>query len=205
MKKDIFMLIRNSIMGGFMIGMAGYCYCASTYKEVGMLLFCAGLFTICRYGFALYTGAVGYQKFTGEGVIKSWVNLLIILLVNYVVSWAVGYGLGDGTNERAKAITTTFEGLDLFTITARSIGCGICMFLAVDIWKKYSNVLGILLFVPTFLTCGFLHSIALPAFYGIQQVWVNNMVLYVALMNGVGAIVLKRLIYAGRPEFPAAK
>ena len=41
-----------------------------------------------------------------------------------------------------------------------SIGCGILIYYAVDIFKKHNSVIGILLCVPTFIICGFNHCIA---------------------------------------------
>ena len=36
-----------------------------------------------------------------------------------------------------------------------SIGCGILIYYAVDIFKKHNSAIGILLCVPTFIICGF--------------------------------------------------
>ena len=58
--------IKKSILSGLMICIGGTVYLsciALNIKPLGAFLFAAGLYTICVYGFNLYTGKVGYIAF----------------------------------------------------------------------------------------------------------------------------------------------
>ena len=50
----------NSILGGMCIGIGGVVFLSCDSKVAGAIFFCLGLFTICTFGFNLYTGKVGY-------------------------------------------------------------------------------------------------------------------------------------------------
>lgn len=55
--------IKKSILSGLMICIGGTVYLsclALNLRPLGAFLFAAGLYTICMYGFNLYTGKVGY-------------------------------------------------------------------------------------------------------------------------------------------------
>lgn len=177
------------MLAGFLIGLASFCYCQNDIKQFGMVLFCGGLFTICRYSLSLYTGMVGYVEPMNA------FRLLCVLVINVIASFLTGYFFNYGhINDFAYGIVNNFNTMTYMDVFIKSFGCGVCMFLAVDIWKKYNSVIGIMLFVPIFLSCGFLHSIAIPAFYGIcGTIPPMFKLLFVAFGNGVGAILVNKI------------
>jgi len=182
----------KSMSAGMLIGMVAYCYSVCDNKYAGMLLFSAGLFTICRYSLQLYTGRVGYAiKTSGDSIGRLYCMFMINIFSSYVVGLALGIW---HPNQVALNIVTRFDAMSIGEMVINSFGCGVCMFLAVDIWKKYNNVLGIVFFVPVFLASGFLHSIALPAFYGMIGEFMPIKLFSVAIMNGVGAIVTNLIV-----------
>lgn len=68
MIKFVIMLadIKKAVLSGIMISVGGAVYLsciAKGYTWLGAILFAAGLYTICEYGFNLYTGKVGYIAF----------------------------------------------------------------------------------------------------------------------------------------------
>lgn len=193
-------LLKESLAAGGLIGLAAFCYTVCDNRYIGMLLFSAGLYTICKYGLSLYTGKVGYlihdMKYHLAYCLNRWCvyDLILMFVFNIVTSYLVGCLLGKWEfNDMAGAIVTRFELMPIWKMIIYSFFCGTCMFLAVDVYKTKDSILGILFFVPIFLSCGFLHSVALPAFYGMIAEPVSWKLVIVFLMNGVGAIITKTI------------
>ena len=85
------------------------------------------------------------------------------------------------------------------------IFCGILIFICVEIYKTRGTVLGILICIPTFILCGFEHSVA-DIFYFVNArifSWqAVGVVLAVALGNALGALLIPaaRRLYAPAPK-----
>ena len=58
--KDNLKILVKAILAGVMISIGGTIYLALDNKMLGAFLFSIGLFSICAYGFNLYTGKIGY-------------------------------------------------------------------------------------------------------------------------------------------------
>lgn len=80
---------------------------------------------------------------------------------------------------------------DFFSILLKAIMCGICMYLAVSIYKEKNNIIGILFFIPIFISCGWEHSIALVAYYALSGTFYILPLAAAVLGNTIGA----KLIY----------
>lgn len=127
----------------------------------GAVLFAFGLTTVVYYGLKLYTGTAGFIRRQGD-----WGMLAVTLLGNIVGCWltalAVGYASPD-VIEPAGAILTGRLAKGWFACSLLAIGCGFIMTTAVQ-FARQGKMLALLLGVPTFILCGFTHSIA-DAFY----------------------------------------
>ncbi len=156
--------IKLSILSGLMITVGGSVYMACRTMGLtwlGAILFSAGLFTICVYGFNLYTGKVGYigYKFTDFKYIR--LVLLIVtfnLLSTFVLGIVIAYTYPKIGAESFNVYVPKLSNPLLKTFISGAF-CGLLMFLAVDTWKKGIKI-GCFLFVPTFIFSGFDHSIA---------------------------------------------
>ncbi len=163
--------IKKSVLAGIMISIGGCVNLACSVNDmawVGALLFSVGLFTICEYGFNLYTGKVGYiaNDFRdGKYIMK----VLLILAINLIVTFAVGALLSTSfpeITEKARSLYATKLEQSPLRWVLSSVLCGILMFIAVDSWKRDTK-LGVFLCVPTFILAGFDHSIANSFYNGL--------------------------------------
>ncbi len=161
--------IKKSVLSGILITIGGAVYMASRTISIGSVnlmwlgafLFSAGLFTICVYGFNLYTGKVGYialhfkdTKYIGLVVLICAFNLLTTFVLGIVVAYAF-----PNIGAEAFKVYAPKLNLPLFKIFISGTFCGLLMFLAVDTWKKGFQY-GVFIFVPVFIFSGFDHSIA---------------------------------------------
>ena len=87
--------IKKSILSGIMISVGGTVYLSCVSQNLswlGAFLFSAGLYTICQYGFNLYTGKVGYialhfkdYKYTGLVILILTFNLLTTYILGLLL------------------------------------------------------------------------------------------------------------------------
>ncbi len=161
--------IKKSILSGLLIAVGGSVYmacrtinCGSiNLTWLGAILFSAGLFTICVYGFNLYTGKVGYigYKLT-DGKYIGFVGLVLFfnLLTTFLLGIVIAYTYPKIGEEAFKVYTPKLS-MHLLKVLVSGTFCGLLMFLAVDTWKQ-GKIIGCFIYVPTFIFAGFDHSIA---------------------------------------------
>ena len=156
--------IKLSILSGLMIAVGGTIYLSCIAKDwapFGAVLFAAGLYTICVYGFNLYTGKVGYIAYNFKDV--NYIGLVILILVfNLITTYLLGIVCAyafPAIVEPAKKIYEAKLAAPLLRLLITGIFCGLLMFLAVDTWKKGSPF-GCFIYIPVFIISGFDHSIA---------------------------------------------
>lgn len=184
----MFSLIISSFLAGLCITIGSAAYCA--FPVGGILLFCAGLLTICYKQYSLFTGVIGYAKSA-----QDWVKAFIVLIGNMLGCLSTGFIISFASPQIATAAgeivknTTT----DFWQILLRAVMCGVCMYYAVSIFKEHHNILGILFFVPIFIVCGWAHSIALMAYHGISRILFGWQLPVVILGNTIGAKIAYEL------------
>lgn len=195
--------VKKSILSGILISIGGCVYLSSItlgYSWFGALLFSGGLYAICVYGFNLYTGKVGYIAYNFKDV-KYIIFVIQICIVNILTTFLLGLLIGScfpSIHEAAvKSYTAKLVSPYLKDLVS-AIFCGMLMFLAVDTWKK-GNKIGLFIYVPVFIICGFDHSIANSfyngASFGDYTFTLENLlfVLIVILGNGLGGMVFPLL------------
>lgn len=173
-----------SIAAGVSIGIGGLlnivCI-ANDLKILGGILFSLGLFTICIFGFKLFTGQVGYL-FSKDKKLEFLGQLGIFYLGNFIGAFGFGYLLRI-TAIASPEIMLVAEELAIHKLayfpigTAGSVGqpfysvfllaifCGLLVFFAVDLFRREKihpvvRMLGLIFFVGGFVICGFEHCIA---------------------------------------------
>ncbi len=165
--------IKKSILSGFMICIGGTVYLsciALNLKPLGAFLFAAGLYSICVYGFNLFTGKVGYIAYNFKDI--KYIRLVVLvlafnLLSTYLLGILASYAF-PSVVEPAKNIYAAKTQTPLLKLFISGVFCGILMFLSVDTWKKGTKI-GIFIYIPVFILCGFDHSIANSFYNGIAN------------------------------------
>lgn len=175
------------------IGGTVYLSClALNLRPLGAFLFAAGLYTICMYGFNLYTGKVGYIAYNFKDT--KYIRLVILtlsfnLLSTYILGIMAGYAF-PLVVEPAKEIFYAKTQTPLLRLFISGLFCGILMFLSVDTWKKGSKA-GVFIYIPVFILCGFDHSIA-NSFYngianGLNAFTPQNVLIFISVILGNAA------------------
>lgn len=191
----------KGVAAGIMIGIGGIIYLMAENKVVGSFLFSFGLFTIIRYGFALYTGKVGYIPENGPGYI---VEVLITLAGN-ICGTALASGLvlltriSDKVHQSASAIMDAKLGDSIESRFILGVFCGLLMYLAVhnarncrETGADTSLVFGTVVPVMIFILSGFNHSVA-DCFYYFAAYPTGEGIIYlgtVVVGNAIGGMLI---------------
>lgn len=184
--------IKLSILSGIMITVGGCVYLSCIDKGItwfGAVLFAAGLYTICQYGFNLYTGKVGYIAYRFKDV-NYWGLVGLILVFNLLTTFALGIVMGK-VYPKIQVVAANMYAAKLATPYWRSfvsaIFCGLLMFAAVDTWKAGSKI-GCFIYIPTFILAGFDHSIANSFYNGVAigdaTFTMNNLIFILVVIAG---------------------
>lgn len=193
--------IKLSILSGLMIAVGGTIYLsciAKGWTPFGAVLFAAGLYTICVYGFNLYTGKVGYIACHFKDV--NYIGLVILILVfNLITTYLLGIVCAyafPAIVEPAKKIYEAKLAAPLLRLLITGIFCGLLMFLAVDTWKKGSPF-GCFIYIPVFIISGFDHSIANSFYNGVANSFADAftmqnalVVITVVIGNAIGGMLV---------------
>lgn len=150
----------SSIMAGALIAV-GAVVNLQVGGVLGAILFSFGLLMIVMQGLELFTGKVGYVFDKG---IKCR-DLALMLLGNAygAVMTACALSLtplGAALAPAATAIIASRISAGLLANTILGIGCGVCVYLAVDNWASTHDWMSVMLPVSVFVICGFGHCIA---------------------------------------------
>lgn len=202
--KPYALLFARSAAAGIMIGIGGTVFLSCENKVVGSVFFAVALLSICAMGMKLYTGAIGYLA-TSARMARPYLNYPLIFLGNLAGVWttalcvrAGGLTVGARAAELcAKKLTQT----PVQTIFL-AVLCGVLMYAAVEIWRAKGNALGILFCVPTFILCGFEHSVADAYYFAVGGAFGEAIVflLLAILGNTLGAMAVAWLTTVGAGE-----
>lgn len=166
-------IFAKAVMSGIMIGTGCTVYLLSENKYIGGFLFSFGLFTIIQYGFALYTGKVGYIPEKKPVYIR---EVLVTLLGNITGTGIMSLmikatRIGEKVHQNALPVAEAKVGDSFFSQIILSFFCGMLMYIAVEnakMCRKNKNdasmVFGTAMPVMVFIFCGFNHSVA-DSFY----------------------------------------
>lgn len=202
--------IKKAVISGILISVGGTVYLSCAAQGIGFvgaLLFSLGLFAICEYGFNLYTGKVGYIGFRLTDT-KYIGFVVLVLICNLLTTFLLGIVMGkyfDAVRTLALKSYAAKMNASPDKWVVSSIFCGMLMYLAVDTWKRGSK-LGVFLCVPTFIMCGFDHSVANSFYNGAAlsnaTFTMQNaaFVITVVLGNAMGGILLPLLTRSWKNE-----
>ena len=188
-----------AILAGLCIALGGTVYLTLENKIVGAFLFAVGLFTICTFGFNLFTGKVCYVF---ERDLDYLVDVAVIWLGNLAGTVLSGVALlatrvGPQLAEKAAAVCATKLGDSLLSIFILAIFCNIMIFIGVDGYNKNPHepgkYLAMFLAIMVFILCGFEHCIANMFYFTVAGVWSGKALLYILVMtlgNAVGGVLI---------------
>lgn len=181
-----------------MIGIGGTVYLSCDNKYIGALLFTVGLCTICTLGMSLFTGMISYARNTDD-----YAQMAIVWIGNLVGAVLTGLLImvaKPETHELSVLLCNAKMTQTPYKTAILSVMCGVLMYAAVypfRCMRGISRYIGILICVPSFIVCGFEHSVA-DMFYfsagacGLYEVdKVISYILLVTLGNAIGAITFR--------------
>ena len=194
----------GGIASGMLVGIGGTVYLYCENKVVGAVLFSVALLCICILGLYLYTGKIGL--FIEKPDKMSAIALPIGLAGNAVGAILTGLGAAvvkPGLIENAKKICDAkLEGGMLKGLVA-AVFCGILMYAAVKTYGAKGTLLGIIFCIPTFILCGFEHSVADMYYFTVASLGGFNpmsivFILVAVVGNTLGGWVLPVLVRLGK-------
>lgn len=209
--------VLSGFLAGFFIGLGGLAYVVSKNgigelgQLVGALCFPIGLFMVCLFGVNLYTGKIGYAFNKEVNQFKA-LDFLIMLVSNLIGAMSIGlisylmFINNQSMLDTAKAVAasrTVDQNVGgLFGAFFKSMVCGMCVYIAVNLFKKCNNYaekfLVVLIPIFLFVYTGMNHCIA--DFYyisfGLSFDIQNFLFILIPIVgNSVGAILFDRAIF----------
>lgn len=189
-------LMAGSVMAGISIGLGATAYLACSNKIFGAFLFCLGLFTICAYGFDLFTGKCGYLADESPKYMYL-LKLVIIWIGNFIGTAIFGYAVRmvrPDIVEKASVLWNAKMDQELFATIFLGMCCGALMYIAVDNYRKNSSeiskYIGLFLGVIAFIFSGYEHSIANMYYMHVAGEFNIVYLLVVTVGNVLGSMVI---------------
>ena len=185
-------LTFKSILAGVLIALAGIFYVNCDNKYIGAFLFSLGLISIVFLGAKLYTGVIGYCNSKETFADAAW-----ILLFNIISAFIVGliYRAGNGSISIMESIVSRTP----WRVFLESIGCGICIYLSVELYKKSKSIFPLVLGVMAFILAGFTHCIAISFYIGASDLKLIHFgyLLICIVGNSLGSLLIRFLQVRG--------
>lgn len=192
--KKVLTSTLNGITAGLMIVIGSSAYLAVSNKVVGAILFSVALLTICYKGYSLYTGRIGLlldnlnKNYIGEMLLGLFGNAIGTIIFGLLIRVSL-FTLG----ETATALVELKFSQNFIETLIRGVFCGVLMYVAVSVFKEKNTIAGIIFAIPTFILCGFEHSIADMAYFAIGgefSLKAFGFIMTVVLGNTLGALIL---------------
>ena len=180
-------LVKKSAAAALMIALGDYVL-LKIGAPLGAFLFAFGLLGVCALGANLFTGKAGAMQKNGFNI----KDMLIILAVNLVVGYAIGFLMSLCDDDVKKAAISKVASWDFSSaFFVKAFFCGAIMYITVQSYKK--TPLSVFIGVPLFILCGFQHCIANIITLGIANIWDWSILLAIG-GNWAGAITISWLL-----------
>ena len=187
------------ILAGISISIGGTVFLSLDNKVLGAVFFTVGLFTVCTFGFDLFTGKVCYV-FDRDlpyalGVIVMWAG-------NFVGAWLTAFAesltrIGPALQEKAAAMCTVKSNDSFLSLFILGIFCDILVYIGVYGYIKHPLEVGkyleLLLGGSVFILCGTEHCVADMYYFSIAGMWNPHTLLcllVISLGNAFGGVLL---------------
>jgi formate/nitrite transporter FocA (FNT family) len=198
--------IFRSMLAGMLIAMAGgtYLSCqalipdATIAKVVGAFLFSIGLIGVIALEANLFTGKVGYidswHKF-GLACAMLVYNLLIAGLIGLLykgLNFPMMTGTGPFGPDSARALKPWYN------ILFDGFGCGVLIYLAVELYRKTKSFLPVIMCVMAFILSGTEHCIPDAFYLGASEFsWIALGKLGLVILGNAGGAVAIHWLQVG--------
>ena len=203
-------MLRQALWGGIasgmMVGIGGTVYLSCENKIVGAVLFAVALLVICILGLYLYTGKIGV--FIENPSTKSAAALAVGLAGNAIGAILTGILASIAKPQLVDVAKAACDGKlegGMLKGFIAAIFCGVLMYAAVKTYAKGKTLVGIIFCIPTFILCGFEHSVAdmyyftVASFGGFDPMSIL-FVLVAVVGNTLGGWLLPVLIRLGKEK-----
>jgi len=190
------------ILAGISISIGGTVFLSLDSKVLGALFFTVGLFTVCTFGFNLFTGKVCYV-FERDRAYA--LDLPLIWLGNLCGAWLTAFlerqtRIGEALEAKAQALCEIKLSDELLSIFLLAVFCNVLIFIAVDGYNRNPHepgkYLALFFGVMVFILCGFEHCVANMYYFSMADAWSLRTLGYVLLMtlgNSVGGVLIPLL------------
>ena len=180
--------ILKSILAGVLIALAGWAFLQIDSKTVGSLVFGVGLVAVIILQANLYTGKIGYLNNKNKII-----GLLIMLITNSIVAFLIG--LLYKTIIRPSIIMDAKLDKTWYRVFVDGIGCGACIYIAVEGYKQTKSFVPVILGVMTFILAGFEHCVADAFYYGASELTWKGLgyIGLIILGNTLGSLLIRFL------------
>ena len=195
-------ILISGFLAGVSISLGGTVYLLCDSKIVGAVLFSVGLFTICAFGFHLFTGKVCYVFDSDRSYALSlpliWMgNLLGALVLGILL---LETRLAPALIEKAAAVCAIKLSQGYLSAFLLAVFCNLLIYIAVEGYRSIPHEAGkylaIFFGVTVFVLCGFEHCVANMFYFTVGRAWSGQAVLYLLIMtagNAVGGVSLPLL------------
>ena len=148
------------ILAGISISIGGTVFLSLDNKVLGAVFFTVGLFTVCTFGFDLFTGKVCYVF---DRDLPYALSVIVMWAGNFVGAWLTAFAesltrIGPALQEKAAAMCTVKSNDSFLSLFILGIFCDILIYIGVDGYNKNPHEVGkylsLLFGVTVFILCG---------------------------------------------------
>lgn len=189
--KQLKQLVSKSTLAGLLISLGATAFLTVDNKIVGALLFSIGLTAVILLEANLYTGKIGYVNSKAK-----LISAALILIQNLLVALVCGLIFYSTKNNGCENLWLNKLTKSWYEFLFDSIGCGICIYLSVELYKKTGSIFVIVLGVLVFILSGFEHCIADIFYLSASMSFDLKSILYILIAiigNSIGSLLIRFL------------
>ena len=184
-------MVSKSTLAGLLISLGATAFLTADNKTVGALLFSIGLTAVILLEANLYTGKIGYVNSKAK-----LISAALILIQNLLVALVCGLIFYSTKNNVCENLWLNKLTKSWHEFLFDSIGCGICIYLSVELYKKTGSIFVIVLGVLVFILSGFEHCIADIFYLSASMSFDLKSILYILIAiigNSIGSLLIRFL------------
>ena len=184
-------MVSKSTLAGLLISLGATAFLTVDNKTVGALLFSIGLTAVILLEANLYTGKIGYVNSKAK-----LISAALILIQNLLVALVCGLIFYSTKNNICENLWLNKLTKSWHEFLFDSIGCGICIYLSVELYKKTGSIFVIVLGVLVFILSGFEHCIADIFYLSASMSFDLKSILYILIAiigNSMGSLLIRFL------------
>jgi len=151
--------ILKKIFAGFLIAIGAYAF-LKVGAVIGAILFAFGIICVVKLQTPLYTGIAG----TEEKFLTKMEVLFYNIIGAIIGVWIMRFTFDAEVLSNVSTIIFNKVSSPWYVSLSKAIMCGAIVDISVFLAKRDNSVIPLIIGIPTFVLCGFNHSIA-DAFY----------------------------------------